>query len=68
MISNLKAVFSLAILASASTFASPPADAPSGSMGMCNDGSYSSSAEKKGACKGHKGVMPRTFSISHFES
>jgi hypothetical protein len=43
-------------IASVSVFAAPPAGAPTGTMGMCNDGSYSSSAEKKGACRGHKGV------------
>ncbi len=37
-------------------FAAVPSGAPSGTMGMCNDGTYSSSAEKKGACRGHKGV------------
>lgn len=40
----------------AATFAQAPAGAPTGSTGMCKDGTYYSGATKKGTCRGHEGV------------
>jgi hypothetical protein len=44
-------------LSSGIAAAQAPASAPAGSTGSCKDGTYTSSATKRGACSGHQGVQ-----------
>lgn len=54
--SSLIAIALACLLAGPAVYAQQ-ASAPAGSTGQCKDGSYTSQATKKGACKGHKGVQ-----------
>jgi hypothetical protein len=45
-----------ALLFAAACPGQAPVGAPPGTTALCNDGSFSSSATRQGACSGHKGI------------
>jgi hypothetical protein len=47
----------LTAAAFAQTLPAPPAGAPADSAGRCEDGTYSSAATMRGACRGHQGIQ-----------
>jgi hypothetical protein len=52
----LKAAMMGLILIPCTLMAQAPARAPAGTTGKCKDGTFTNTAKKQGACRGHKGV------------
>jgi uncharacterized protein DUF3761 len=52
----VSALFAGLILAPCLVVAQAPAGAPAGTTGKCKDGTYTSTATRQGACRGHKGI------------
>lgn len=53
---TLPIVLAAGLAMSSLALAQTPAQAPAGSTGACKDGTYTSQAKKRGACKDHGGV------------
>ena len=62
---RFRSLYAVALsLAVHAAIAQAPAAAPANSTGQCNDGSYTSTATKRGACHGHQGIKTWFASVN----